>query len=65
MICPYCNIELIYHHINDGDITKQLYICDKCGKKFERHFVKNKIGLIKMDCLHEINEEKVIIKSWL
>lgn len=64
MKCPYCNIDLVFQDIFNGDITAQLYVCNECMKLFRRHFIKNKIGLIQVDCLHEINKEGRIIKTW-
>lgn len=64
MNCPYCNVELTFSDIHNGNITMQLYYCDECKKLFRRHFIKNKIGLIQVDCLHEVDKEGRITKTW-
>ena len=56
------NFTTINTSITSLEVRK--YICEPCGKYYERFIVRNRLGLIKHDTIYETNKEGIYLNKW-
>jgi hypothetical protein len=64
--CPYCNEELTYETTEQTlkERETRWYCCLPCEKRYERHILRNNMGLIQEDTLFEIDLEGTYKNYW-
>jgi len=65
MICPYCGLKLVYLDTNfPGSVKESLFFCNLCERNFEKHTIKDKLGIVRDESLYELNKDGDFCNSW-